>query len=62
MVLLSGIAAVVLGIVPSRQAGVLNPAVALGIGSFSLAYVWGPIVGAILGALLFRTLAGEASA
>lgn len=34
--------------------GVLNPAVALGIGSFSLAYVWGPIVGGVLGAVLSR--------
>ena len=30
--------------------GVLNPAVALGIGSFSPAYVWGPVVGALAGA------------
>jgi len=36
--------------------GVLNPAVALGIGSFSLAYVWGPIVGAVLGSQLARAL------
>jgi len=36
--------------------GVLNPAVALGIGSFSLPYIWGPVVGAILGALLSRSL------
>ena len=34
--------------------GVLNPAVALGIGSFSLPYVWGPVVGALLGAQLSR--------
>ncbi|WP_419937288.1 aquaporin [Candidatus Palauibacter sp.] len=34
--------------------GVLNPAVALGIGSFSLAYVWGPVVGALIGAHLSR--------
>ncbi len=32
--------------------GVLNPAVALGIGSFGHAYVWGPIGGALVGALL----------
>lgn len=30
--------------------GVLNPAVALGIGSFSLPYVWGPVLGALVGA------------
>jgi aquaporin Z len=36
--------------------GVLNPAVALGIGSFSLPYVWGPIVGAALGALISSML------
>ena len=34
--------------------GVLNPAVAFGIGSFSLPYVWGPVVGALLGAKLSR--------
>ena len=36
--------------------GVLNPAVALGIGSFSAAYVIGPIVGSILGMWAFRFL------
>ncbi|MDH3734218.1 MAG: aquaporin [Gemmatimonadota bacterium] len=36
--------------------GVLNPAVAFGIGSFSLAYVWGPIVGAVVGCFLSRAL------
>lgn len=34
--------------------GVLNPAVALGIGSFSFPYVWGPVVGALIGAHLSR--------
>lgn len=34
--------------------GVLNPAVAFGIGSFSLPYIWGPVVGALLGAQLSR--------
>ncbi len=38
--------------------GVLNPAVAFGIGSFSLAYIWGPIVGAICGMFLARYFAG----
>lgn len=81
LVLLFGVAAVVLGVVPSPAGGivigsaltigialaahasngVLNPAVALGIGSLSFAYVWGPVVGAILGALLLRVLVGKAS-
>ena len=34
--------------------GVLNPAVALGIGSFSLPYAWGPVAGALAGAHLSR--------
>ena len=42
------------------SAGILNPAVALGVASFSLAYVWGPIVGAVIGAMLSRAL-GEPS-
>lgn len=33
--------------------GVLNPAVAFGIGSFSLAYILGPIFGALLGMWLY---------
>lgn len=45
--------------------GVLNPAVALGIGSFSHPYVWGPIVGAAIGAWLAHALSepggGEAA-
>ena len=41
--------------------GVLNPAVALGIGSLSLPYVWGPILGGVAGALLARVL-GDSSA
>jgi glycerol uptake facilitator protein len=40
--------------------GVLNPAVALGIGSFSTVYVLGPIVGAAAAMLLYRFLAGKA--
>jgi aquaporin Z len=39
--------------------GVLNPAVALGIGSFSAPYVWGPVVGAALGAWISSLLAGR---
>ena len=42
--------------------GVLNPAVALGIGSFSLAYVWGPVAGGIVGAILARALSDRAEA
>ncbi|MXW68082.1 MAG: hypothetical protein F4Z72_13925 [Gemmatimonadales bacterium] len=34
--------------------GVLNPAVALGIGSLSLPYIWGPVAGALIGAHLSR--------
>ncbi|MYA32554.1 MAG: hypothetical protein F4164_02650 [Gemmatimonadales bacterium] len=33
---------------------VLNPAVALGVGSLSLPYVWGPVVGTLIGAHLSR--------
>jgi len=36
--------------------GVLNPAVALGIGSFSHPYVWGPVVGAIIGCWIAHLL------
>jgi glycerol uptake facilitator protein len=39
--------------------GVLNPAVALGIGSLSAVYVAGPIVGAAVAMLLYRFLAGS---
>jgi glycerol uptake facilitator-like aquaporin len=39
--------------------GVLNPAVALGIGSLSAMYVLGPIVGAAIAMLLYRFLASE---
>jgi len=37
--------------------GVLNPAVAFGIGSISAAYLWGPLVGATLGVLVARLFA-----
>ena len=37
--------------------GVLNPAVALGIGSFSAAYIWGPILGAVIGTIVCAYLA-----
>lgn len=35
---------------------ILNPAVAFGIGSFGLAYIIGPIVGAVAGMWLFKAL------
>jgi len=37
--------------------GVLNPAVALGIGSFSVVYALGPIVGAVVAMQLYRAIA-----
>jgi len=37
--------------------GVLNPAVAFGIGSLSAAYVWGPVAGAVVGALISAWIA-----
>ncbi len=36
--------------------GVLNPAVALGIGSLNLAYLFGPIVGSILGMQTYKRI------
>jgi aquaporin Z len=39
--------------------GVLNPAIALGIGSFSPMYVIGPVIGSILGMWTFKILASE---
>ncbi len=36
--------------------GVLNPAVAFGIGSFSFPYVWGPILGALVGSWIAHLL------
>ena len=39
--------------------GILNPAVALGIGSFSLLYLISPIIGSILGMQVFAWLSGE---
>jgi len=48
-----------LGIMLSAHAGglgILNPAVALGVGAFNLATVAGPIVGGILGVILYRAL------
>lgn len=37
--------------------GVLNPAVALGIGSFNIMYVLGPILGSVLGMQVYKRLA-----
>jgi glycerol uptake facilitator-like aquaporin len=37
--------------------GVLNPAVALGIGSLNLAYILGPIIGAVCGMQVYKHLA-----
>lgn len=46
--------------VASVQAnGILNPAVALGLSSVSLAYVLGPIVGALAGSFLYKVLIGK---
>ena len=39
--------------------GILNPAVAMGINSFSLAYLFGPIVGALLGMQVFAVLSSR---
>lgn len=41
----------------AQSNGVLNPAVALGIGSFNAAYLLGPIAGAVLAAWGYRELA-----
>jgi glycerol uptake facilitator-like aquaporin len=40
----------------STSNGILNPAVALSLSSLSLAYLFGPLVGAVLGMHLFRIL------
>jgi glycerol uptake facilitator-like aquaporin len=39
--------------------GLLNPAVALGIGSFSASYVIGPIIGAVVAMLGYQFLVSE---
>lgn len=46
-------------IAASASNGVLNPAVAIGIGSFSIMYAFAPVLGAILGMYCFRFLIGE---
>lgn len=48
-----------ISIAASVSNGVLNPAVAFGIGSFSLAYLVGPLVGAVLGMWAFKLLSNE---
>jgi glycerol uptake facilitator-like aquaporin len=37
--------------------GVINPAVALGIGSFNVMYVLGPVLGSLLGMQVYKRLA-----
>jgi aquaporin Z len=39
--------------------GVLNPAVALGIGSFGLAYILGPVLGSVIGFNLYKFVSRE---
>lgn len=39
--------------------GVLNPAVAMAIGSFSVAYAIGPVIGAVLAMVIYRYLAAR---
>lgn len=39
--------------------GILNPAVALGVGSLNLVYALGPIIGSIVGMQIYRHLASE---
>ncbi len=50
-----------LGILVASTAGngILNPAVALTLSSFTWAYILGPIVGAVAGVWLFRAVAGK---
>lgn len=43
-----------ISIAATASDGILNPAVALGIGSLSLMYVLGPVVGAVLGMWIFK--------
>ena len=48
-----------LSVASSGSNGVLNPAVAVGIGSISIAYLIAPLVGAVMAFLLYRFLAIE---
>lgn len=48
-----------ISVAASVSNGVLNPAVAVGIGSFSPAYLFGPLVGALLGMWVYKWLSGE---
>lgn len=41
--------------------GILNPAVALGLGSFNAMYILGPVIGAVLGMQAYKLLASEES-
>ena len=46
----------------SQSNGVLNPAVALGIGSLGHTYVWGPLGGALVGAFIANFFADKKTA
>ncbi len=48
-------------IAATASAGLLNPAVALGLKSYNIAYMLGPVVGAVLGANIFLMLFGPAA-
>jgi glycerol uptake facilitator-like aquaporin len=52
-----------LGIIAATVAsnGVLNPAVALGIGSFNLMYIVGPLLGSIVGFQLYKALCTDST-
>ena len=42
-----------------ESSGILNPAVAFGIGSFSIGYIIGPVIGSIIAMCAFRCLSNE---
>ena len=46
----------------TQSNGVLNPAVALGIGSLGHTYVWGPLGGALIGAFIANFFANKKTA
>lgn len=48
-----------ISIAATASNGILNPAVAFGVGSLSLTYALGPILGAILGMWVFKLTSGE---
>lgn len=49
-----------LGILASRGGGILNPAVALALGSLSAPQALGPIVGGVIAVWVYRSVVGEA--